>query len=133
MDERSRDQLTILSISYYVLASLVFMASLAVAVYMLGGLALFAIPAHAIGGRHLPRVFGSLLIAFGGVGMMVGLSYAVLLIVAGSFLARTQRWAFCMAVAVLSCMLFPLGAVLGALTIVVLLRPEVKASFEVRA
>ena len=58
------------------------------------------------------------------------LAYAVLVALAGSFIARTRHWTFCIVVAAVSCAFFPFGTVLGVFTIIVLSKPDVKAAFD---
>ena len=49
---------------------------------------------------------------------------------AGWWLAKRKHYWFCFVVACLACAFSPLGTVLGVFTIIVLLRPSVKALFE---
>jgi len=59
----------------------------------------------------------------------LGLAFAVCLVVAGRKLAQQSGYTFCLVMAALSCLVVPLGTVLGVFTILVLLRPTVKERF----
>jgi hypothetical protein len=52
---------------------------------------------------------------------------------AGRNLAQQRRYTFCLVIAGLLCIFIPFGTVLGVFTIVVLVRPSVKALFEQQA
>ena len=59
-----------------------------------------------------------------------GWTAAVLLAWSGRCLAQRRRYIFCMVMAAIACLFVPLGTVLGVFTIVVLAKPEVKATFD---
>ena len=61
--------------------------------------------------------------------ILVGWAVAICVIVAGRFLARRVHYTFCLVVAAIACLFMPFGTVLGVLTIIVLMRPSVKALF----
>ena len=48
---------------------------------------------------------------------------------AGRCLSQQRRYLLCMIVAGLACLFTPIGTILGVFTLVVLLRPQVKAAF----
>lgn len=65
-----------------------------------------------------------------GVGITVYLlTYGVLQILVAWSLWRRRWWRFCMAISCVDCLNVPFGALLGVLTIVVLIRPTVKVLF----
>ena len=51
------------------------------------------------------------------------------MVLAGRYLARRERYTFCLVVAGVECMFMPFGTVLGVFTIIVLSRPSVKDLF----
>lgn len=57
----------------------------------------------------------------------------VLYFFAGRYLRRHRRWWICLIAGCISCLNAPLGTVLGAFTIVVLLLPETRRLFESRS
>lgn len=58
---------------------------------------------------------------------------AVCVIFSGRFLAAKRNYTFSFIVAALICLNFPLGTLLGVFTIIVLVRPSVKAGYEGKA
>ena len=77
-----------------------------------------------------PAFVGWLFIAIGGVMIVVGWTLAVLILMAGRFLARRSHYTYCFVVAAVECLLMPFGTVLGVFTIIVLMRPSVKPLFD---
>lgn len=77
-----------------------------------------------------PRAFGIVFAIFGCAVVAAGWTLAGFMVAAGRCLARRRRHLFCVIVAGVSCMLMPFGTVLGVFTLVVLLRPQVKALFD---
>jgi hypothetical protein len=61
--------------------------------------------------------------------ILFGWAFAICLAISGYFLTKRQRWLFCMVMAGISCIFTPFGTVLGAFTIIVLMRPSVKELF----
>src|SRR5882757_6221107 len=61
--------------------------------------------------------------------VLAGWTFAVLILLAGRFIARRKHYTFCFVVACAECMFMPFGTVLGALTILVLGRQSVKELF----
>jgi len=61
--------------------------------------------------------------------IVMGLAFAVCLVVAGRNLARQTGYTYCLVMAALSCLMVPLGTVLGVFTILALIRPTVKERF----
>lgn len=133
MSAAPRETLRLLSIFHYVLAGLAALFSLFPLIHVALGLAMIAgrFPPHGAG-PAAPAFIGWLLVLVGASFIVAGLGYAVLVAVAGRFLARARNWTFCVVMAALSCALFPFGTVLGVLTIVYLAKPEVKELFEPR-
>ncbi len=79
-----------------------------------------------------PPVLGAVLMAVGASLVTAGWVFAGCLVFAGRSLASRRRYTFCFVLAGLECVLCnPLGTVLGVFTIIVLLRPSVKALFGV--
>ena len=58
-----------------------------------------------------------------------GLTLALCIAIAGRKLSRRTGHLYCMVIAGLECMFMPFGTVLGILTILVLIRPSVRAKF----
>ena len=67
--------------------------------------------------------------ALGGFMVAFFWTIAALLFLAGRWLGRHTHSTFCFAIACVACIFTPTGTVLGVFTILVLLRPSVKALF----
>lgn len=72
---------------------------------------------------------GWFLIFFGGAIIACGWTLAILMFVVGKKLRRRTSRMFCLVVAGIECIIMPFGTVLGAFTIIVLVRDSVKALF----
>ena len=80
-------------------------------------------------GSPPPPFIGWILTIAGGSMMLLGWAFAICLIMAGRFIAKQKHYIFCLVMASLNCLFMPFGTVLGVFTIVVLMRPPVKAMF----
>ena len=63
--------------------------------------------------------------------ILSGLTFATCVAVAGRRLVRHTGYMYCLVIAGIECIFVPLGTILGVLTIVVLMRPQVKELFGV--
>jgi hypothetical protein len=128
---RSEDleHLQLLSIFHFVAAGLLALVSLLPLFHLIGGITMLAWssekPSDAIAGL----MAGGCLAMLAGIWMLVGFSSAACLAVAGHFLARRRHHTFCLAVAGVACLFMPVGTLLGVFTILVLVRPSVRALF----
>lgn len=75
-------------------------------------------------------VMGALFVGIGGIIMMSWWIMAICTVLAGRFLNGRRHYLFCMIMAGALCLFMPFGTVLGVLTIIVLMRPSVKALFD---
>jgi len=126
-----RQHLRTLSIFHYVLSGITFFFGCIPIIHIvLGILVLKGLFPPAKEEPEFPAVFGLMFVVFGSLGVLLCWTQAVLLIVAGRFLARTRHWLFCLVIASLTCIQIPLGTVLGIFTIVVLSRDSVRALFD---
>lgn len=76
-----------------------------------------------------PEVEVGLLLGFGFVLFLIGVVVLFCIILTGQSLARYENYHYCLIVAVLECLIFPLGTILGIYTILVLRRKSVKELF----
>ncbi len=127
MTPTDEQHLRLLSIFHYVLAALRMLLGflpLVIVAFML--VPMLAESRH--GGP--PAVF---FVIFGGIMLvvvLVGVAMAAMMALAGWYLGQRRHHTFCFVVACIECIWTPFGTVLGVLTILVLLRPEVKAAFD---
>lgn len=76
------------------------------------------------------RLFGLLFVIVPATIILLGWGLAVTIALAGYYLSKRRNYTFCLVVAGLECIFMPFGTVLGIFTIIVLVRPSVKALFE---
>jgi hypothetical protein len=125
---KENDQyLRILAVGHYVLAGVVALFSLLWLIYIYFGQAMLK---GELEGEPAPPVVGIFMTAFGVVMLIFGVGFAVTLVIAGRMLEARRRFVFCLVVAGIACTLAPFGTTLGVFTILVLMRPEVKAVFD---
>ncbi len=79
------------------------------------------------------RLFGLMFILIPAIIILMGWALAGCMVAAGYFLSKRQKYTFCLVVAGVECIFMPFGTVLGIFTIIVLVRPSVKALFEANA
>ncbi|QJD68396.1 hypothetical protein HG421_12230 [Xanthomonas campestris pv. badrii] len=127
-------QLKLLSIFHYVLAGITGLFSLFPLIHLFMGLAIVT--------GHLPmentspdappmdpRWFGWFFVVFAAAFICCGLTLAGFIAYAGRCIAQRRRHLLCLIVAGISCSFMPFGTVVGVFTLVILLRPQVKALF----
>lgn len=128
---KDAEHLRLLSVFYYVMAALTGFFALFFLIYAFIGGAL-AVGGAASGGDDGPPMmfFGSIFAIFGLGLVALQLASAGLLYFTGRSLVERRRYIFCMVIAGLNCLSFPMGTALGIFTFIVLARPSVKALFE---
>lgn len=129
MDQDS-EYLRLLSIFHYVLAGLVGLVSMFPLVHVGIGIAILTGQLDD-GGDPPPAFFAWMLIAIPLAMVLVGLGLAIAIAIGGRKLQRQRSYVYCLVIAGIECMLFPIGTSLGVLTLIVLLRPTVKERFGV--
>jgi len=122
------EHLKLLSIFHYVAAGLLALLSLLPLIHLVAGLIMIQWTVHSP--QELPGLLaGGCLAMLAATWMLIGLSSAACLAAAGHFLARRRHHTFCLAVAGVACLFMPVGTILGVFTILVLVRPSVRALF----
>ena len=132
----SRDDgdLRLLSILEYVYAGILAFTGLVCIVYIVIGAFVARMPTPVPHGRGSAPPFdmealGAIFIVIGIVAMVIAWAKAVLLIVSARSMSARKRHTLCIVTAALTCISFPLGTALGVFTLIVLLRPSVRALF----
>jgi len=117
--------LRLLGIFHFVFAGVVFLASLLPLVWLL--LAGLWWPAITEGGDGMPLLLTGTVAAVGaGFYVLLAWSLVAALVVSGRNLLAESRFTFCLVVAAVSCLLFPLGTILGVSTIMVVNREQIR-------
>jgi hypothetical protein len=117
-----------LAIGHYIYAALVACFSAFGLLFVGLGIAMIARP-QAFQPNPPPPFLGPLFATMGAGVTVVVLAYAVLSLLAGRYIAQRRRHLFCLIISGVNCLWMPIGTVLGVLTILVLVRPSVKAMF----
>ncbi|MFO0711702.1 MAG: hypothetical protein U0353_17750 [Sandaracinus sp.] len=127
--------LTVLAITHYVIAGLVFlMGCFPLLHFTLGlGLLLGDFPPSTTGApppEGLLDMMGGFFVVIAGTIIALAWAGAVAMVVLGRSLQTRRRHTFCLVVAFVEAMFAPVGTALGALTILLLVQPSVRARFE---
>ena len=128
------DQLRMLAIGHYVVAAITGLFSLIFILHVVMGLAIVngALPMETGDGPpppFAPQNMGWIFVIMGGAVVLGGLTLAGFMAYAGRCLIQRRRHTLCLVVAGLSCLVTPIGTILGVFSLVVLLRPQVRQAF----
>lgn len=123
------DQIKLLSIFHFVVAGLLALLAMVPLIHLSIGVAIVSGALKGARGEVAPVWIGWILIAMASLAILVGLSVAGCTAAAGYRLRSFRSYTFCLVVAGVLCIFFPLGTALGVFTIIVLVRPSVKAKF----
>ncbi len=131
-NETDLEHLRWLSIGYYVFAGLATLGSCFGLIYLGMGIVFMTNPqAMASPNQPPPPPFMGGMFAALGVGFMAfAWSLAVVAFLSARWLGSHRYWLFCVIVSCVSMLCQPLGTILGIFTLIVLLRPSVRALFQ---
>lgn len=126
--------LQILSIFHFVVAGLVALVACFPICHFTMGLAmlfasLFAGSQETAAEPVFPAFIGLFFTLIAGSLILLGWTLAACIALTGWNLNKRRRYTFCLVVACIECIFMPLGTVLGIFTILMLLKPPVKAMF----
>lgn len=121
------EHLHLLSIFHYVVGGVAALFALIPVIHLVLGFGMMA--GNFEPGDSVGRAIGCFFVGFASLAILLGLSFAACMVLAGRFLARRERYTFCLVMAALACMFVPFGTVLGIFTILVLMRDSVKLLF----
>ena len=129
------DHLRMLSIAHYVVGGLIALFSLIFIIHIVLGISALTghLPMNSGGQPSSPaeqRLFGWMFTIIGCVIVFGGVTLGAFVAYAGRCLARRRRHLLCLIVAGLACLVAPIGTALGVLSLITLLRPQVKAAFD---
>lgn len=124
-----RDHLRLLATFHWVVAGLAALFSLFPLFYVVIGIAMLAMDSSKSHSGRGGDLFGWFFILLGIGGTLSGLGFATALACAAKFLSERSHYRYCLVVAAIACAFMPFGTVLGVFTIIVLMRPSVRALF----
>ena len=128
--DRDAEQLQLLAIFHWVVAGLTALCSFFPVIHLFLGIAAVKGNLHGSNSGGVEQAFGWFFIVFACGFILMGLTLASCLAIAGRCIARREYRTFCLVIAGIACMFFPFGTALGVFTIVVLSRDSVRALFE---
>jgi hypothetical protein len=130
-NNQDQEHLRLLAIFHFVCAGLVALCACIPLIHLaLGVMMLFAPEIFGNRNDQPPRAIGLLFTLIAGFFIVLGWTLAGLLAWSGRCLLRHRAYTFCLVMAAIACLFMPLGTILGVFTILVLIRPNVKALFE---
>ena len=127
------EHLRLLSIFHYVVAGLIALFACFPLIHVALGTAMISGYVPDTSTDPSAQFAGWIFVVVGTVISLFGWSLAAATWWSGRNLARQRRWTACLVIGALLCMFAPFGTVLGVFTILVLVRPSVKARFGVAA
>ncbi|HEL2979276.1 TPA: hypothetical protein UMB92_002130 [Stenotrophomonas maltophilia] len=132
------DHLRTLSIAHYVVGALIAMFSMIFIIHIVLGITALSgnLPMDSGGQPSSPaeqRLFGWMFTLIGCVAVFGGITLGAFVAYAGRCLAHRRRYMLCLIAAGLACLFTPIGTVLGVFSLIILLRPQVKAAFDAPA
>jgi hypothetical protein len=127
------EHLKLLCIFHYVVSGMAALFACFRIIHLVLGLFFILAPEKfGHGSQQPPAWIGWFFVAFASVLILVGWTLAVLVLMAGRFIARRKHYMFCFVMACVECIFMPFGTVLGVFTILVLNRASVKELFAPR-
>jgi succinate dehydrogenase/fumarate reductase cytochrome b subunit len=83
-------------------------------------------------GAPPPHFIGWLFVVMGTILIVSGTALSICILLSAKYIAKRKRYRFSFIVACLTCLLFPLGTVLGVFTIITLSKPSVKEMYQIQ-
>jgi hypothetical protein len=124
------EHLRLISVFHYVVSGLAaFFAWIPIIHLVMGLVFIFSPQVFGPGKQQPPGFIGWFLVSMATFLILAGWTFAILVLMAGRFIAHRKRYTFCFVMAGVECLFMPFGTVLGVFTILVLNRPSVKELF----
>ena len=129
---QDEEHVRLLSIFHYVCAGLAALFACFPILHLIFGLVLLLSP-QSFGppnpNDEPPKLVGLIFVIFAACFILLGWTFAAFLAYAGRCLAQRKSYTFCLVMAGIACIFMPFGTILGVFSIIVLVRPSVKALF----
>ena len=128
--EQDEEHLRLLTLFYYLYSGMVAIFACFPIIHLVIGVLMITNPGAFGSGNNAPPAFAGYLFAIvGGLFVLAGWFFAVCSFMVARSLARRRHYMFCLILSGVNCMFVPFGTAIGVFTIIVLLRPTVKALF----
>jgi hypothetical protein len=130
---QDKQYLGLLAVFHYIAGALFFGFALLMFLYVGMGVVLLSVPLPTKPGSPpgpSPVFMGVMFIVMFGFFALLMLTQGVLACLTGYYLHRHKRWLFCMVTSAIVCAHAPIGTVLGAFSIIVLMRQSVRDLFQ---
>jgi hypothetical protein len=128
--DQEEQHLQLLSIFFYVLGGIFALFACFPFIHLFLGLFFIGLGLGSGVKETLPFApVGFFFVVIAGTIILLGMSFAVSLILAGRFLNARRHYTFCLVMAGMACLFMPLGTILGVFTLITLNKPSVKARF----
>ena len=130
MRTQDDEHLWLLSIFHYVVGGMAALISLFPIFHLALGV-FFVVAGNKFPGNGPPppAFVGWVFVIFAASFILIGWTFATLVILNGRFLARRRNYTFCVVMGAIESLFMPFGTVLSIFTLIVLLRPVVKQMF----
>lgn len=129
---QDEEHLRLLSIFHYVCAGLAAVFACFPMVHLVIGLVLLLHP-QFLGPQnnqpHPEKLVGLMFVVMASIFILFGWCFAACIAYAGRCLGQRKRYTYCVVIAAVACLFMPFGTVLGVFSLIVLMRPTVKALF----
>jgi hypothetical protein len=130
-EKADTEHLKLIAIFHYIVSGLAAFFACIPVIHLVIGLFMILAPQRFGPGNNQPPAFiGWFFVGMASFFIVAGWIFAVLVLIAGRFIARRKHHQFCFIVACVECIFMPFGTVLGVFTILVLNRATVKELFE---
>lgn len=124
------NHLRMLSIAFYAASVLAAIVGSFFLIHVTLGIVFLVSPPVSGNGEPFPaELFGAIFLTVGACIVLLGWTLAACMYVTARSLVRRRRYYFCIVVSALCCLSFPLGTILGVLSLMVLTRESVKFAF----
>lgn len=124
------DNLNVLAVFHYVVGGLGCLASCVPVFHLVIGIVLVTDPEKLMQHQEaFPEWAGYFFIGVALFAILVGWIFSLCIIFSGRAIAKRERWTFSFVMAVILCMFFPFGTVLGVFTLVLLNKDPVKTLY----
>jgi hypothetical protein len=126
------EHLRLLSIFHYIVGGLAAVFSFFPLLYTVVGAIFIFVARHGTpkpGEEPPPEFIGWIFAVIGSFLFLLGIAFAICILIAGRSLAKHTRYWFAFVMACIECLFLPFGTILGVFTIIVLSRDSVKELF----